>query len=57
MKVEFSSQTREMLFFLTVLDDMPAVTSRANQQFLLEREHINQMIAIMNENTELHAVV
>ena len=33
MKVEFSSQTREMLFFLTILDHMPAVTPRANRQF------------------------
>ena len=57
MKVEFGSQTREMLFFLTILDDMPAVTSRANQQFCLLWEHINQMIAIKNENTQLHAVV
>ena len=35
MKVEFSSQTRGMLFFLTILDDMPAVTPRANQQFFV----------------------
>ena len=32
MKIEFSSQRREMLLFLTT--DMAAVTSRANQQFL-----------------------
>ena len=31
MKIEFSSQRREMLFFLTT--NMAAVTSPANQQF------------------------
>ena len=30
MKIEFSSQRREMLFFLTT--NMAAVTSRVNQQ-------------------------
>ena len=34
MKIEFSSQRREMLLFLTT--NMAAVTSRANQQFMLE---------------------
>ena len=33
MKIEFSSQRREMLLFLTT--NMAAVTSRANQQFAL----------------------
>ena len=33
MKIEFSSQRREMLLFLTT--NMAAVTSRANQQYLL----------------------
>ena len=32
MKIEFSSQRREMLLFLTT--NMAAVTSRANQQYL-----------------------
>ena len=31
MKIEFSSQRREMLLFLTT--NMAAVTSRANQQY------------------------
>ena len=33
MKIEFSSQRREMLLFLTT--NMAAVTSRANQQYRL----------------------
>ena len=33
MKIELSSQRREMLLFLTT--NMAAVTSRANQQFAL----------------------
>ena len=32
MKIEFSSQRREMLLFLTT--NMAAVTSRANQQYM-----------------------
>ena len=34
MKIEFSSQRREVLLFLTT--NMAAVTSRANQQYFIE---------------------
>ena len=36
MKIEFSSQRREMLLFLTI--NMAAMTSRANQQ--LDRSYL-----------------
>ena len=36
MKIEFSSQRREMLLLLTT--NMAAVTSRANQQLVLRLE-------------------
>ena len=39
MKIEFSSQRREMLLFLTT--NMAAVTSRANQQSLLIASFMN----------------
>ena len=38
MKIEFSSQRREKLLFLTT--NMAAVTSRANQQFVDPVERI-----------------
>ena len=50
MKMEFSSQRREMLLFLTT--NMAAVTSRANQQFnrrfchLRRRCYLNTRIEI-----------
>ena len=39
MKIEFSSQRREMLLFL--ITNMAAVTSRGNQQFLVKYSHFS----------------
>ena len=41
MKIEFSSQRREMLLFLT--DNMAAVTSRANQQLGSKGEFLEKL--------------
>ena len=47
MKMEFSSQRREMLLFLTT--NMAAVTSRANQQ-LIGDHTLLPIICIFSEN-------
>ena len=42
MKIEFSSQRREMLLFLTT--NMAAVTSRASQQYMYLSEYVVYLV-------------
>ena len=46
MKIEFSTQWREMLLFLTT--NMAAVTSRANQQLREKLGHVVQIHACLS---------
>ena len=46
MKIEFSSQRREMLLFLTT--NMAAVTSRANQQYREKIELVQMNVIFLH---------